>query len=295
MRLCVIPARGGSKRIPRKNIKSFCGQSMIGYSIKAAIASECFDEIIVSTDDAEIAEIAKSFGASVPFVRPKSLANDYTTTIPVIKHAIEWFNTQGQSPLEVCCLYATAPFVRADAIRKAYEQMKREKADYCFTVTSFAFPIQRAFKTTQENRVEMFYPNHFETRSQDLEKSYHDAGQFYWGKAEAFKQTAKTTFFKGRHAVYFTTTLSSRHRYARGLEACRINASGTREKWRAGLKAVFRVDASLTMGAGHVLRCLTLAQELKENGEDVDFICRKHKGGLIYISCVQRMGTSNGY
>jgi pseudaminic acid cytidylyltransferase len=169
---------------------------MIGYSIKAAIASECFDEIIVSTDDAEIAEIAKFFGASTPFVRPKSLANDYTATIPVIKHAIEWFDDQGQSPSEVCCLYATAPFVQADSIRKAYKKMKQEKADYCFTATSFAFPIQRAIKITAENRIEMFYPEYFETRSQDLEESYHDAGQFYWGKSEAFKQQ-KPLFSKG--------------------------------------------------------------------------------------------------
>ena len=195
MRLCVIPARGGSKRIPRKNIKSFCGQSMIGYSIKAAIASGCFDKIIVSTDDQEIAEVAKSFGAAVPFMRPDELANDYTATIPVIKHAIEWFDDQGQSPSEVCCLYATAPFVQADSIRKAYKKMKQEKVDYCFTVTSFAFPIQRAIKITAENRIEMFYPEHFETRSQDLEESYHDAGQFYWGKAEAFKQQ-KSLFSK---------------------------------------------------------------------------------------------------
>ena len=195
MRLCVIPARGGSKRIPRKNIKSFCGQSMIAYSIKAAIASGCFDKIIVSTDDQEIAEVAKSFGAEVPFMRPDELANDYTATIPVIKHAIEWFDDQGQSPSEVCCLYATAPFVQADSIRKAYKKMKQEKVDYCFTVTSFAFPIQRAIKITAENRIEMFYPEHFETRSQDLEESYHDAGQFYWGKAEAFKQQ-KSLFSK---------------------------------------------------------------------------------------------------
>jgi pseudaminic acid cytidylyltransferase len=188
MRLCVIPARGGSKRIPRKNIKRFCGQAMIGYSIKAALDSRCFDQVIVSTDDAEIAEVAKSFGASVPFVRPDELANDYTGTAPVIKHAIEWFDDQGQSPSEVCCLYATAPFVQANAIRKAYNQMKQEQVDYCFTVTSFAFPIQRAIKVTTANKIEMFYPKHLETRSQDLEESYHDAGQFYWGKAEAFKQ-----------------------------------------------------------------------------------------------------------
>ena len=188
MNICVIPARGGSKRIPRKNIKNFFGQPMIAYSIKAALKSECFDQVIVSTDDAEIAEVAKSFGASVPFVRPDELANDYAGTVPVIKHAIVWFDGQGQSPSEVCCLYATAPFVQADAIRKAYKQMKQEQAEYCFTATSFAFPIQRAIKVTAENRIEMFYPEHLETRSQDLEESYHDAGQFYWGKAEAFKQ-----------------------------------------------------------------------------------------------------------
>ena len=169
---------------------------MIGYSIKAAIASECFDKVVVSTDDQEIAEVAKSFGAEVPFMRPNELANDYAATIPVIKHAIEWFDDQGQSPSEVCCLYATAPFVQADSIRKAYKKMKQEKADYCFTATSFAFPIQRAIKITAENRIEMFYPEYFETRSQDLEEFYHDAGQFYWGKSEAFKQQ-KPLFSKG--------------------------------------------------------------------------------------------------
>ena len=195
MRLCVIPARGGSKRIPRKNIKSFCGQAMIGYSIKAALDSQCFDQVIVSTDDIEIAEVAKSFGASVPFVRPYGLANDYAGTIPVIKHAIEWFENQGQSPSEVCCLYATAPFVQANAIREAYKQMKQEQANYCLTVTSFAFPIQRAIKVTEENRIEMFIPEHLETRSQDLKDAFHDAGQFYWGKAKDFKQQ-KSLFSK---------------------------------------------------------------------------------------------------
>ena len=195
MKLCVIPARGGSKRISRKNIKEFFDRPMIAYSIKAAVASKCFDQIVVSTDDTEIAKVAKSFGASVPFARPNELANDYTGTVPVIRHAIEWFDYKGQSPSEVCCLYATAPFVQADAIRKAYRQMKREQVDYCFAATSFAFPIQRAIKVTAENRIEMFYPKYLETRSQDLEESYHDAGQFYWGKAEAFKQQ-KSLFSK---------------------------------------------------------------------------------------------------
>ena len=207
MRLCVIPARGGSKRIPRKNIKIFCGQVMIDYSIKAALDSQCFDQVIVSTDDAEIAEVAKSFGAIVPFVRPDELADDYAGTVSVIKHAIEWFDDQEQPPSEVCCLYATAPFVRADTIKKAYEKMQRTQADYCFTVTSFAFPIQRALKVTAKNRIEMFYPEHLETRSQDLEESYHDAGQFYWGKAESFKQQkplfskSATPYILPRHLV----------------------------------------------------------------------------------------------
>ncbi|MBD3821717.1 MAG: pseudaminic acid cytidylyltransferase [Thiotrichales bacterium] len=187
MKLCVIPARGGSKRIPRKNIKAFCGKPMIAYSIQAALESGCFDKVIVSTDDTEIADVAKSFGAEAPFTRPAELSNDYAGTIPAIKHAIEWFEVQGQTPTDVCCLYATAPFVKPGSIQKAYEQLQQNHAEYCFTVTSFPFPIQRAIKLTQENRVEMFFPAYFNVRSQDLEEAYHDAGQFYWGKASAWK------------------------------------------------------------------------------------------------------------
>ena len=187
MRLCIIPARGGSKRIPRKNIKEFCGQAMIGYSIEAAITSQCFDKVIVSTDDQEIVEVAKSFGAEVPFIRPDELANDHAATIPVVKHTIEWFDEQGQSPTDVCCLYATAPFIQSQTISKAFQQMQESGANYCFSVTSFAFPIQRSIRITQDNKVDMFYPENFNVRSQDLEEAYHDAGQFYWGKAQAFK------------------------------------------------------------------------------------------------------------
>jgi len=187
MRLCIIPARGGSKRIPRKNIKEFCGQAMIGYSIEAAITSQCFDKVIVSTDDQEIVEVAKSFGAEVPFIRPDELANDHAATIPVVKHTIEWFDEQGQSPTDVCCLYATAPFIQSQTISKAFQQLQESEADYCFSVTSFAFPIQRSVRITQDDKVSMFYPENFNVRSQDLEEAYHDAGQFYWGKAQAFK------------------------------------------------------------------------------------------------------------
>ena len=188
MNVCVIPARGGSKRIPKKNIKEFHGKPIIAYSIEAALESHCFDQVIVSTDDDEIAETAKKYGARVPFSRPDELSDDYIGTIPVIKHTIEWMENNNTYIEDVCCLYATAPFVRSKIISEAYQQLKNSNANYCFSVTSFNFPIQRAIRISQSGTINMFYPEHLETRSQDLKESYHDAGQFYWGKAEAFKQ-----------------------------------------------------------------------------------------------------------
>ena len=188
MRLAVIPARGGSKRIPRKNIKPFGGLPMIAWSIRAAIDSQCFDRIIVSTDDAEIAAVAMENGAEVPFVRPATLSDDHTGTTPVIAHAIDWQNQHGQTATEVCCIYATAPFVQANDLRRGLQVLQSTGADYAFSVTSYAFPIQRAIRITPASRVEMFNPEHFATRSQDLEEAYHDAGQFYWGKANAWQQ-----------------------------------------------------------------------------------------------------------
>ncbi len=187
MNICVIPARAGSRRIPRKNIKEFNGKPIIAYSIEAALKSNCFSQVIVSTDDNEISEVAKKYGAHVPFVRPDELSNDYVGTIPVIKHTIEWMEDNNNYIENVCCLYATAPFIQSKIISKAYQQLKNSSADYCFSVTSFAFPIQRAIRIVQDNKVDMFYPEHFNTRSQDLEEACHDAGQFYWGKAQAFK------------------------------------------------------------------------------------------------------------
>lgn len=186
MKVAIIPARGGSKRIPRKNIKEFCGKPMIAYSIEAALQSGCFDRIIVSTDDSEIAQVAKIYGAEVPFIRPKELSNDYAGTIPVICHAIEWLLEQGFEPELVCCLYATAPFVTAKYLQQGLQQLEETNAAYAFTVTSYAFPIQRAIKINHELGVEMFDVNNFNTRSQDLEEAYHDAGQFYWGRVDAW-------------------------------------------------------------------------------------------------------------
>lgn len=186
MKVCIIPARSGSKRIPRKNIKAFLGKPIIAYSIETAKASKCFDKIIVSTDSQEIGEIAEEFGAEVPFMRPPQLSNDYAETLPVIKHAIEWLNENGISPIEICCLYATAPFLQPNILNLAYQQLQESKADYCFSVTAYGFPIQRAIKVTREKRIEMFFPEKLNERSQDLVKSYHDAGQFYWGRTNAF-------------------------------------------------------------------------------------------------------------
>ncbi|RCV89376.1 pseudaminic acid cytidylyltransferase [Billgrantia montanilacus] len=186
MKVAIIPARGGSKRIPRKNIKPFCGKPMIAWSIEAAQRADCFDKIIVSTDYEDIAEVAKSYGASVPFLRPASLSGDHTGTIPVIRHGIEWLTKAGEKVEKVCCLYATAPFVSAEDIIRGLVALDDETIDYAFSVTSYAFPIQRAIRITDYDRIQMFNAEHFNTRSQDLEEAYHDAGQFYWGRKKAW-------------------------------------------------------------------------------------------------------------
>lgn len=188
MRLAVIPARGGSKRIPRKNIRAFGGRPMIAWSIDAALHSGCFDRVVVSTDDAEIADVARAEGADVPFMRPAALSDDHTGTIPVVAHAVQWQVDAGDPPSEVCCLYATAPFVRPADLQRGLDLLQSAGAHYAFSVTSYAFPIQRAIRIDGQGRVSMFDAAQFNTRSQDLEEAYHDAGQFYWGRAAAWLQ-----------------------------------------------------------------------------------------------------------
>lgn len=182
----IIPARGGSKRIPRKNVKEFCGKPMIAWSIEAAKASGCFDKIIVSTDDREIADVAERWGAEVPFLRPNGLADDYTGTLPVIRHAVQWLSSHDVEVDYACCVYATAPFVTSEDLLRGWELIQKSDASFAFSVTSYAFPIQRAIRITEKGRVAMFNPEHFQTRSQDLEEAWHDAGQFYWGTADAW-------------------------------------------------------------------------------------------------------------
>jgi pseudaminic acid cytidylyltransferase len=192
MQICIIPARGGSKRIPRKNIKLFMGKPIIAYSIEAALESDCFDHVIVSTDNQEIADIANNFGATTPFLRPAQLANDYTGTLAVINHTIEWLRKNLEQPEYICTLYATAPFVQAKTLCDSFDKLKQDPSkSFCFGVTEFTFPIQRAISISKQGKIEMFQPEYFESRSQDLEKAYHDAGQFYWGKTECFQSEVR--------------------------------------------------------------------------------------------------------
>jgi pseudaminic acid cytidylyltransferase len=186
MRLAVIPARGGSKRIPRKNVRPFHGKPIIAWSIEAAKASGCFDRIIVSTDDQEIADIAGSLGAEIPFVRPADLADDIAPTGVVIQHAVAWYEGSPTPVNECCCIYATAPFLTGETIRLGLDLLQEGDADFAVSVTSFPFPIQRACRI-RNGRLEMFDPDFYLTRSQDLEEAFHDAGQFYWGRGDAWR------------------------------------------------------------------------------------------------------------
>ena len=183
MKIAIIPARGGSKRIPRKNIKTFHGKPLIAYSIETAHKSNLFDKIIVSTDDEDIASIAKKYGAEIPFLRPKELADDYIGTEAVIKHAIGYFEGQGEHYDYRCTIYATAPLLQEKYLIEGYEKLKNSEAINAFSVTSMPFPIQRTFKITKDERCEMFWPQNYMIRSQDLEEAYQDAGQFYWTKS----------------------------------------------------------------------------------------------------------------
>jgi pseudaminic acid cytidylyltransferase len=189
MIVAVIPARGGSKRIPRKNVRPFAGKPIIAYSIAAAKASGLFDQIIVSTDDAEIGSVARSFGAESPFVRPAALSDDYADTNAVIAHTLEWLTKNGQPADVACGIYATAPFVTAADLQRGYDLLVSSGKSFVFSATEYAFPIQRAIRLTPQGGVAPFFPEWIESRSQDLEHAYHDAGQFYWGRAEAFRDT----------------------------------------------------------------------------------------------------------
>jgi len=218
MIVAIIPARGGSKRIPRKNIRPFAGVPMIAHSIRAARNSGLFDAILVSTDDHEIAQIAQKYGAEVPFLRPDNLSDDHATSIAVIAHAVKWLCDAGRPATEVCCLYATAPFVRASDLQTAHTVLRDTGAQFCFPVTTFAFPIERALLRDHGGAIAMLHPEHEITRSQDLNEYVHDVGQFYWGRATAWAEGLSIyaphsrTILIPRYRVQDIDTLEDWHR-----------------------------------------------------------------------------------
>jgi pseudaminic acid cytidylyltransferase len=191
--ICIIPARGGSKRIPRKNVRLFNGKPIISYPISIALEAELFSHVVVSTEDYEISKIAEQYGAQVPFIRPKNLADDYTATRPVIQHAITQLDEQGVRPEYVCVLYPATPLLSVADIRRGFRQLKLEGTDFVFSASYYRHPIQRALRHSNYGGVEMIEPRYLEARTQDLQEAFHDVGQFYWGKTQAF-WTGKTVF-----------------------------------------------------------------------------------------------------
>jgi pseudaminic acid cytidylyltransferase len=184
----LIIARGGSKRIPKKNIKTFHGKPIIAYSIEAALKADIFEQVIVSTDSEEIAEVAKKYGAKVPFIRPASISDDDTPTASVISHSIEWYSENEQTPDSICCIYATAPFLQPKYLKKGYDLLQQTNCTSSFSVTTYAFPIARSLMLDDAGYIKMVSPEYEWTRSQDLPERYHDAGQFYWLDVQTFIQ-----------------------------------------------------------------------------------------------------------
>lgn len=218
MIIAVIPARGGSKRIPRKNIRLFAGKPMIGHSIEAAQQSRLFDQIVVSTDDPEISAVARECGALVPFTRPAELADDHTGTTEVMAHAVDWLTAHSTPAIEVCCIYPTAPFIQGEDLREGLQLLQSGLWRYVFAATRFAAPVQRAFSQNSAGGVEMLFPEKFNSRSQDLPDVLHDAGQFYWGAAETWLSRA---------------TIFDRHSTIVRIPSWRAQDIDTEEDWRS--------------------------------------------------------------
>lgn len=186
--LCIIPARGGSKRIERKNIKEFAGKPIIAYSIEAALKSGCFSKVMVSTDDEEIADVARRYGAEVPFMRSAETANDFATTADVLFEVLDKYAESGIEFDAICCLYATAPFATSDRLREGHTLLNEGNCSAAFTCVEYSYPIQRSLAINADGHIGMKYPEYAKSRSQDLDKSYHDAGQFYFTTVKALRE-----------------------------------------------------------------------------------------------------------
>tara|TARA_B100000989_G_C19526544_1_gene467204 strand:- start:2729 stop:3412 length:684 start_codon:yes stop_codon:yes gene_type:complete len=191
MIIAIIPARGGSKRIPRKNIKNFNEKPMICWAIEVAQKSKLFDDIFVSTDDQEIKKISEQYGATVPFIRPMNISDDHTPTVPVISHALKEIDTLYKKVDFACCIYPCSPLLKASDLIKSFDILKSTDKDYVYPVVEFPHSIFRSLRQLKDGSMEFIYPEYELTRTQDLEETFHDAGQFYWGKAEAWRNLEK--------------------------------------------------------------------------------------------------------
>jgi N-acylneuraminate cytidylyltransferase len=233
MKLAIIPARGGSRRIPRKNIREFAGSPVIHWSISATLMCGLFDKVVVSTDDEEIAQVARQNGALVPFMRPTQLADDYTPTRQVVNHAIESCEAKWGRFDTVCCVYATAPLLESSDLTAAYQLLENTALHFVFSAVQFEFPIQRAFKLNKHSEPDMVQPENRFTRSQDLEPMYHDAAQFYWGRRDAFMQ--------GEH-------MFAKNSKAYVLPANQVRDLDTEEDWQIAL-ALWQAKKNKPRGA----------------------------------------------
>ena len=203
--ICIITARGGSKRIPRKNIREFCGKPIIAYSIEAALESSLFDEVMVSTDDEEIADIATEYGAVVPFFRSAETSDDYATTADVVREVLNRYELEGKTFDVMCCLYPTAPFVTAEELVEAWRLIE-DGAPSVVPVTSFDFPPQRGFTLSENGELCFAYPEYALTRSQDLSVMVHDCGRFYMAKTKPYLAN-NSAVFKGCRALFIDPVL----------------------------------------------------------------------------------------
>lgn len=273
--LCIIPARGGSKRIPRKNIKSFLGQPIIEYSIKAALNSGLFAEVMVSTDDDEIAGIALQAGAKIPFRRSDKNADDYATTVDVVLEVLDNYCADNQHFTSACCIYPTAPFITSKRLQSGFSLLQKGNYDSVFPVLPFSFPIQRAVKINSSKRIELFQPEHQNSRSQDLEKAYHDAGQFYWFKT-AVIQTQKK-LWTDNSGVLVVSEMEAQDIDTVidwQLAELKFQLKQSKDQQSNDLlnnnkpRVYFRADGNAKMGLGHVFRSLALAEMLAQ-----DFHC----------------------
>ena len=191
MNIAIIPARGGSKRIPQKNIKKFNGKPMIAWAIQVAKKSQLFDYVIVSTDNKEIKKIAEQHGAIVPFIRPSNISDDETPTVPVISHAVKEIDKLYQNVEYACCIYPCSPFILVSDLVKSFNLLKLSGENFVYPVTEYPHSIFRAMRQSKKGKMKFLYPEHELTRTQDLDETFHDSGQFYWGKAEAWRKLKK--------------------------------------------------------------------------------------------------------